>query len=556
MPLRLSPTPFALVFIVFGMTAGVGVWVSYDRPAAGAKLILALAAMGVYWAIASLRRRSLWGAAALLGVLGGGYSLLFLLTHDWYRQAADLGFLQRLATGWMHIRPALPWNDPGQNVTAGILAMVLPLYAAFVWHVWPRARRWQRLPAAGLFAFMAAGLLMSSSRGAWLALGAALGGWAAWQGSLWLAHRRGWGFLWKMAAIVILLAVAATTLGLASPGGLAALERALPGEDSAPSRLQIASGAWYLAAETPFTGGGLAAFPGLYSEYIRRIRVFEYGYAHNLYLDVAVEQGVFGAAALVAILGGSLLLALQTVRLAKNEYRLLSRAVLASLVAICLHGLIDNALYGMSSGPWLFAVPGLAVALWATVGEMSHPQQGIIAALRKGLYPLGGAAALGLLFLLLLPGISMPATWYVNLGKIEMARLQLSGFPDQRLSHEQVLAAIGPAEAHFEQALQLDATNPNAHYCLGQIALERNYFSLAIVHLESAWGRLPGHRGIRKSLGYAYLWNRQEDQAAELLSAFPEIPTELDAYASWWETQHRSDLAAAAAQFARRLRGR
>ena len=70
-----------------------------------------------------------------------------------------------------------------------------------------------------------------------------------------------------------------------------------------------------LAGDFPFTGGGLGAFSGLYSTYILVIFVPLFTYSHNFFLDVAVEQGWFGLAALVVMLVGSAGLSAEIVHL-------------------------------------------------------------------------------------------------------------------------------------------------------------------------------------------------------------------------------------------------
>ncbi|MEK7327524.1 MAG: hypothetical protein AAB217_19945, partial [Chloroflexota bacterium] len=61
------------------------------------------------------------------------------------------------------------------------------------------------------------------------------------------------------------------------------------------------------------------------------------------------------------------------------------------------------------------------------------------------------------------------------------------------------------------------------------------------------------HRGVRKVLGYAYVWQGQLDRAAALLSDIPEAKSEMDTYSWWWGTQGRDDLAAQAAAMVERL---
>ena len=85
-----------------------------------------------------------------------------------------------------------------------------------------------------------------------------------------------------------------------------ALANQLPGPASAGSRLDLSRANLHLIGDFPFTGGGLDSFPGLYAHYIRGLPFFQLDHGHNLYLDVALEQGLLGAFALISLLLGTL----------------------------------------------------------------------------------------------------------------------------------------------------------------------------------------------------------------------------------------------------------
>ena len=60
----------------------------------------------------------------------------------------------------------------------------------------------------------------------------------------------------------------------------------------------------------------------------------------------------------------------------------------------------------------------------------------------------------------------------------------------------------------------------------------------------------PGHRGIKKSLGYAYTWLGEFDKAFALLEQIPESRTEMETYTWWWNTTNREDLSQKASNMA------
>ena len=148
----------------------------------------------------------------------------------------------------------------------------------------------------------------------------------------------------------------------------------LPGLPHGSSRLELARGALDLIADFPFTGGGLGAFAGLYSQYVMVIPHFLFNYSHNFYLDVALEQGLLGLLAFVVVILGSAWLLVKSIYLSPgtNNSHSISTAVLASLLVVILHGLVDDALYGNQATPQLFLLPGMAITATRPEGGLNR----------------------------------------------------------------------------------------------------------------------------------------------------------------------------------------
>ncbi|HEX9091064.1 MAG TPA: tetratricopeptide repeat protein, partial [Anaerolineales bacterium] len=276
------------------------------------------------------------------------------------------------------------------------------------------------------------------------------------------------------------------------------------------------------------------AFAGLYSSYIMLYPDFVYSYAHNLYLDVLLEQGVLGLASFLLILGMSFWLAGRD-----GRNILLRGAVLAGLAVMALHGLADDSLYGTRGTPLLFVLPGLAALI-----ELSELRQAEAKLTRLQ----RGWIAVGIAGVLLLAGayLAQPSwlgQWYANQGALAMARVELIDFPSGKWDSLENLPALAPAEALFNKALQDDPSNLTAHYRLGLISILRRDFPGARSHLEAAYTQDPEHRGVLKSLGYCYVWLGMYDKAANMLGTIPEAKEELSVYNWWWGTQDRTDLA-------------
>lgn len=542
--------PFDLALLVFVATAVAGIWVAYDRTQAGIKFLNIIGSVVLFYVLAGQRRRDIWRAAGALGVVGSAIAAYFLLTHDWQAWPADIDLLTRIGVGWMGIRPSLALPTIHPNIAGGLIAVLLPFQVALGVYGWRerRSRIWQMALIMG--GVTLAGFLLTSSRAAWLSLAAAMGVWLLWLMS-------GWGTAvlhWPRRNLFWLLAVLAVGLGLGlsfvvADGPLALLGN-LPGRDNVTSRLDLFRQTLALIGDFPFTGGGLAAFPGLYSQYIAVTPFFQFNYSHNLWLDVTLEQTALGTLALIWMLAGSSLLLWRTVTSSKQRPRhirhdlsLFRWATLIGLVAMMLHGLVDDALYGGVGTPLLFFLPGMAVAVsrkeevkrLVPVSIVTKPRLALIAA----------ALTAGLVW-----HQSVAASWYANLGAVAMARTELAGWPTRQWDDGRNAAALLPAESLFRKAIQFEPDNRTAQYRLGLAAMLRREYETAVTHLETAHTLAPEHRGIVKTLGYSYVWAGDLEKAAVLLENIPEAHREMTVYARWWEQRGRPDLADRAAEMA------
>jgi tetratricopeptide (TPR) repeat protein len=321
----------------------------------------------------------------------------------------------------------------------------------------------------------------------------------------------------------------------------------LPGFPFGISRLDLLNNTWNLLADFPFTGGGLRAFPGLYSEYILHIPYLFLEYSHHLYMDIALEQGAVGFFSFMVVIFGSLLLVGALV--IKNEEPgqafYMQLAVIAGLVVTIIHGLIDNPLYGMQGTPLLFLVPGIGAALYKK--DISSPVELNEKVGLLKYWPLRGSLLFGLFFLILMNQSvekAVSAAWVANLGSIYMSKAELANFPANSFDVLPDRESYSKARGYFLQALDKDPMNTTANYRLGLMSSQDLDFATAIPYLERAHEVNSGHRGIQKALGYNYVWTDRPEPAAELLVEIPEARYELEVYAWWWETRGRPDLAA------------
>jgi O-antigen ligase len=540
-------TPFDLPLLAFLLTAALGVWVSYDSSAAWSKFWLIAGSILIFYALAGQPQSNLFAVYGWVGIVGLVVALSFMFDTNLGNYQPDLGLVQRFSQWWESVRPAWRVDALPPNVSGGILAVLLPFPLLSLSESFRKGRIFSGLAIFLAVLVMSVALFLSSSRGAWIAASVACFTVLAWVAS--------WMFLGHISRSLRIILVSAFLLTIViiaglfinSSGGLTGAMDRMPGLPSGASRVDLIRDTISLSADFPFTGGGLSAFSGLYSKYLLIIPYLFFEYSHNLYLDVFLEQGLVGGLALVIVLLGSLFLAITRLQKIQeiNTEALLQLAVLAGLIVLMVHGLVDDALYGMRGTPLLFLVPGISVAL-GYPGMNNRAVEGGRSSLgARGI--LWGSAVLGFLVVTTIGLIGykpVTAAWLANHGSIHMAKAELHDFPSNSFDYLPEEGPLEQAKTYFSRALAADPLDVTANYRLGLIASQETDFQTAIPYLEKAFLGNNRHRGIQKVLGYNYAWTGQPDLAAEMLVEIPEARQELEAYVWWWSTNQRPDLAA------------
>jgi O-antigen ligase len=544
-PLAFTGLEFWL--LLFLVTAGIGVWASYSPAAAWSKFWILVSAVIVLGALAVQPRANLWLVAAALCGLGVLLVVYFLLVADLSAIVPDFGFARDLSAAWQVARPQTGSLRLNQNAFAGMFVILFPFYVAVGVRAW-RNRRWLHLAwTVGVGLVLLLGLALTSSRAAWVALAGGLSLWAVWYfGGKTLRRPRVQRVL-VASVLTLLLAAPVLAVWVVNQPEIRAWLRQIPLFDGGRVRLDLARQAVELAADYPLTGGGLMAFSGLYSRYVLGISDFYLNYAHNFLVDVALEQGFLGLLALIVVYGISLFRLLRpphTGQPPDSDINSLRWAVLVGFINLGLHSLIDDPLYGEYGTSLLFLLPGLALALrpqLLRVGGWLKPQAAAVGILAAGL---GLAGCLP----------SAQAVFWANLGAVEMARVELAGFPDVRWTDRNTVADLHEAQALLQQARRLDPSNRTAAHRLGLIAFQDGDYEQAIAALTLAAGdRATASRRYSKPLGYSYAWTGNRAHAEELLLHISEARYELQTYNWWWGSQGRPDLADYAAQLESQL---
>lgn len=496
--------------LVYLASASVGALVAYDPGRAWlrfATIVLGLALCAALWQVGRLRRS--WGLEAVSIVAGP--------------VALGLGILGRVATP--HLTAAL----------AEAIAILLPLQAGGAILAYRQGRRLlAELLGAGLL-LNGWLLILSGERSVWLAAGIGLASAILMAGNATARDRnRRWrwaGFLWAGALGLLGVLYLWMVVWPASTAGVPLLST---------SALAERTGLWRammdLAADYRFTGSGLGMTAMVASSYLFLLHVPLYYHAHQMLVQIALEQGVPG----VVGFGGMAVVTLgmaQAVYAANDEkQRVLGVCALAALITLLVHGLLDSELYASALLPLLFVPFGCLWGLYAAQQEAAGARP-IRAEVGGGIAWTALGAALCIALWVALGGRS---AWAANLVAVAQTRAELSVYAwPQWALQDQVRRSpavnLEPALAAYRAALAQDATNVTAHRRLGQIALARGEIALAQQHLVAAYAVAPHDRVVRQLLGETAALAGDLPAAVRLWQGIDLGQDQLDIRLAWYQ---------------------
>jgi putative inorganic carbon (HCO3(-)) transporter len=305
----------------------------------------------VNWAKDAQRLRLLTLGTALMGL---ALTLVAIISVDWF--VNKLAFIPAV----FYERFNTLFADTIQpNVMAGYLVILLPPSAALLLFAWGQLKSRLRLGLVFISLVILVILFLTKSRGAWMGLAAAALLLAA------LRWRRGWlllpaGLLVGIAILVV-IGIGPVLDALATSGSI----------NGVAARLEIWSRAIYMIQDFPITGSGMGIFgqlaDALYPFFL--VAPGSIPSAHNIYLQVAVDLGIPGLIAWLSIFGlvaGCAWGGYRRGRDLRDPWVMaLGAGLLASQLAMAVHGLTDTTTWGMvRPAPLVWGLWGLAVASW------------------------------------------------------------------------------------------------------------------------------------------------------------------------------------------------
>jgi hypothetical protein len=505
---------------LIGLSALAGLIIAYQWRAALFQFSVVVLSIGLYLVMANvpdtiqLRGRPRAILSAIVAAIPVGITIVFLLTNNWSRWDGKVPALDpifRVLAGW---RSSAADSSLNPNVVGGSLAALLPLQVFALRHTW----RWLSVPLIGMTLI---GLVLSQTRGAWLALIITVGMWVLWKAITGRVPderhaRRLWIAAVASGSIVVIGLLGFTPLGefLLGFGG---------------DRRAIWHNSVDLIGDYLFTGTGLAGFEMVYSTYALLAHVGHTVHAHNLWLDMWLNQGIVG----VLALAGMVLNAVWPKP--SSAWRMGS---LLTLGVILLHSLVDDPYYGYGGA----ALPIVFIPLGLLARSGVETPSGS-AARRQRSQPalvIWGGAALLLIISLVTPAGRAAAE--ANLGALAQTQAELSVYswpqiPMQDALRRPELSNLSAAEAHYHAALALDPANATANRRLGQIELAREQFVEACGHLETAYQAAPQQRATRQLLGECRALAGQTEEAVKLWKTIDVGQSQLN-IRYWWYDEY------------------
>ena len=380
-------TPFNGALLLLALMMPVAIWISplpeLTLPKA-AGLVLGLVAFRAT-VLAVHDRRSLGLALAAFCLLGLAIIAVGAVAARWPARVAALGALTGRIPRLITTLPELHGAAVNTNQIAGALTLYLPLAVALVEEWAFRRSTWASrlfvLAGCVIFLALVAGVLvLTQSRSGWIGgAGGLLALWALW--GLSSPHR--WMRLLGAALPLVMVVVVVGGIFCAGPQRMGeilygaesdAAVMTTVGSISMAARVEIWTRALYVIRDFPFTGCGLGAFRRV----VHALCPFsgigpdqDIAHAHNIFLQTALDLGLPGLVAYLALLVVAGMSCWRWARRGGPLARTVALGLAGGLVGLHVYGLADALALGCKPGLAFWLALGLVASL-ERVGEQER----------------------------------------------------------------------------------------------------------------------------------------------------------------------------------------
>lgn len=377
-------TPMDIPILCMLIMLPVSLWASALPEVSLPKLLGIILGVAFFYGVVNSAKsaRGVWGWAALLVAFGVGISCLSLVGTDWVaHKVLPLGLIYERLPRLIRNVTSSPGGGFHPNEVGGALALVLPLSLATCLAVWGsnpgvaigvtgavKRAGWKTRPSLLLsrksfallatlsFTLMAGVFILTQSRSAYVGVATGL---------IVLAISLNRWFWLSVPSLAVIALARAWSVGAESFLNSILM---LDATGTAAGRLEVWQRALYMIQDFPYTGVGLNMFAyvgdALYPYFLLgpNARV---PHAHNNFLQVAVDIGIPGLIAYLALLTTFCLCAWRVHRGSQcRSIRLLAVGLFSGMLAHQVYGLTDAITLGAKPGFILWIIWGLMAALY------------------------------------------------------------------------------------------------------------------------------------------------------------------------------------------------
>jgi putative inorganic carbon (HCO3(-)) transporter len=369
--IRRTPLDRSICLLLFMVL--VSFLVTFDPELSLPKITGVVLGVACYYGIAAQleRPRDIWLGVACMIALGCAVDLVSLIGTSWFDKIPVLSQAAKLLPVAIRGLPGSPPEGFQPNQIAGALVWLLPLQCALLLHyrsdalpILPLAWHWPaRIGLLITILLMGGTLLLTQSRGGYLGL---LSGTLA----LFVLPRRR-----LLLATGVLIGIGIIIATLVGPRAIAAYQGIQSLQTSQALSVETLQGRFELWSRVisairdfPFTGMGMGTFrrvmPVLYPM-VSLESSFDIGHAHNHLLNAALDLGLPGLIAYLALWMGAATMAYQALyRATDGGMRIIILGLSGGMVAHFVYGLTDTNALGSKPGLLLWLTFGLVCGIY------------------------------------------------------------------------------------------------------------------------------------------------------------------------------------------------
>ena len=386
-------TPMDIPILCMLIMLPVSLWVSAMPEVSLPKLLGIILGVAFFYGVVNSAKsaKGVWVWTALLLTFGLGISCLSLVGTDWFaHKVLPLNPIYERLPRLIHNVTSSPGGGFHPNQVGGALALLLPLSLTTCLAVWgsnpgvslkvtPAVKRsWWKAWAMSLssrktssllatlaLALMAGVLILTQSRSAYIGVATGL---------IVLAVSRNRWFALSLPLLAVIALARAWSVGADSfLDSILILDRT----GTASGRFEVWQRALYMIQDFPYTGIGLNMFPyvgdAMYP-YLLLGPNAKVPHAHNNFLQIAVDIGIPGLIAYLALLTTFCLCAWRVYHGSQScSISLLTAGLFSGMLAHQVYGLADAIKLGAPPGFTLWIMLGLMAALYNLQARSALP---------------------------------------------------------------------------------------------------------------------------------------------------------------------------------------